>query len=92
MVNLIPPGPFVNRQSVLQTGNVILAKWPTNAPAARQPLVIVRRSAVSARFVTVVEPVADGAELRAVRWSAAGTGPGVLTLKRATGSERLELR
>jgi hypothetical protein len=70
---------------------VIVADGPTNAPNARQPIVIVRRSAASARFVTVLEPVPDDAGLRAVRLTVE-TGRLSLVLDRASGSERIELR
>jgi hypothetical protein len=71
---------------------VVLADGLTDAPDRTMPMLVVRRNAPAARFITVIEPVAAGAPLRAVRLepSAAG-GAGDLVLETAAGSQRLSV-
>jgi hypothetical protein len=71
---------------------LILADGLSNSPTARMPMVVLRRSGISARYVTLLEPVGETAPLRAVRLErGAAGGPAALVLERATGSERLPL-
>jgi len=65
---------------------LILADGLTNAPDAKRPMLVVRRSGVQARFVTVFEPVDTGEPLTAVRFAGE-----TLTLQRASGAERIPL-
>lgn len=63
----------------------IIAEGLTNSPEVTMPMLVLRRNGARARFVTVMEPVQAGAEVRAVKLL--GTGEPVdLALERGRGT------
>lgn len=66
---------------------VILADGLTNMPDAKSPMLLLRRTGASTRFVTVIEPVEQQNPLRAVR-----VVKEQLVLERRSGAERVSLR
>ncbi len=71
---------------------LILGQGLTNQPTGRMPMLVVRRDGATATFVTVFEPLNEGAGLTAVRLEGGAAGqPPVLVLERAEGSERREV-
>jgi len=71
---------------------VIVAEGLTDAPDRTMPMLVVRRKATRARFITVIEPVIADSPLRAVRWQqAAGQESTVLVLEGNTGSQRVTI-
>ena len=71
---------------------LMLAEGPTNRPDARLPMLILRRTATRARFVTVLEPVEQVESLRAVRVETGADGIVMsLALEWSDGSDRVLL-
>ncbi|MHB8903260.1 MAG: heparinase II/III domain-containing protein, partial [Thermoguttaceae bacterium] len=71
---------------------LVLAEGPTNSPTAKVPMLVLRRSAAQARFVTVFEPVESGAILQSVRAEPQPGGKGLaLVLQWPSSTERLTL-
>lgn len=71
---------------------VIVAEGPTNSPKETKPMLILRRTAAAARFVTVLEPVTQAQSLGGVRTEKDPDGRQVrLVLEWSTGSDRIRL-
>ena len=66
---------------------LVIGEGLTNAPDAKMPMVVIRRSGERTRFVTVFEPMDGSAPLTAVRLAGQ-----TVTLQRDGRSERISLR
>jgi len=71
---------------------LILADGLTKQPGETQPMLILRRRALQARFLTVLEPIRAGEPLQDVRLSnrAESSGPTVI-LRSSTGVREIAL-
>jgi hypothetical protein len=70
----------------------MLAEGPTNAPGARMPMLVLRRTGTRTRFVTVLEPGEQVESLQAVRAERNADGNRMsLVLEWSTGSDRVLL-
>jgi hypothetical protein len=81
---------------ILPTGStpteVILGEGLTNRPNERMPMLILRRKAAHARFVTAIEAVESRDPLRGVRLEENANGEaGGLILERSSGEQRVSL-
>ena len=71
----------------------ILAEGLTNSPEVKMPMLVLRRNAPGARFLTVIEPVNAGDELRGVKLEKTPAGePAALVLEGSGPVRRVPLR
>ncbi|HWQ52049.1 MAG TPA: heparinase II/III family protein [Bryobacteraceae bacterium] len=80
---------------VIPTGDapaeISLGEGLTNSPEGRMPVLVVRRKAPGARFITLLEPVRPARPVKSVRLENGPNGPRALFIDYPEGAERVAL-